>query len=292
MLSGVIAIDKPKGFTSFDVVAKLRGIFKERRIGHSGTLDPLATGVLPVFLGKAARAADILPDPKKRYTAGFAIGFETDTQDISGAVIKTGGKKISRERLEEILPAFSGEISQTPPMYSAVKIGGKRLYQLAREGKTVERPSRSVTVFEIKLDGFDESLQKGVLSVECSKGTYIRTLINDIGEALGSFAAMTSLRRTYSQGFDISDCLSIEAVEEATRSGSAQSLLAPVERCFECYPKMLLDPLAEKKYKNGVLPAAPESLKNGFVRVFGSEFLGICEVSDGALKIYRNFWGD
>lgn len=294
MRCGVIPIDKPQGFTSFDVIAKCRGILKERRLGHSGTLDPLATGVLPVFIGRATRAVDILPDGLKSYRAGFALGYSTDTQDITGTVVRSGGVRVTRRDIEQSLPQFYGKISQVPPMYSAVKVDGKRLYDLARRGVTVERKPREIEVFGLRLTGFDEQTQSGTLEVDCSKGTYIRTLINDIGEALGAFGTMTELRRTYSQGFCEESCVTLEQLEYAARSGCVNELIIPVDSCFREYPAVRLSEKQEKMYKNGVA-LDPERVagaaENGIYRVYGGGFLGIAMV-DGKLRPYKNFWGD
>lgn len=294
MISGVIPIDKPEGFTSFDVIAKCRGILKERRLGHSGTLDPMATGVLPVFIGRATKAIDLLPDHEKRYIAGFKLGYSTDTQDITGETLSTSGVSAAREDLENALPRFMGRIMQLPPMYSAVKVGGKRLYDLARAGKTVERTPREIEVFSLKLTDFDEETQSGGLEISCSKGTYIRTLINDIGEVLGTFGVMTSLRRTYSQGFETGGCVSLEMLEEAARSGRIDELIVPIERCFECYPEIRLDEKLERLYRNGVKLEKRRvgSPEDGRYRVYGKEFLGLGSVGDGVLKTLKNFVGD
>lgn len=295
-MNGVLPIDKPAGFTSFDVIAKLRGILKERRLGHSGTLDPMATGVLPVFVGSATKAADILPDAKKRYEAEFVLGYSTDTQDTTGSVIAKSGVKVSEAEVKSAVLKFSGEIFQTPPMYSAIKVGGKRLYDLARQGKTVERPSRKITVYNIKLLSFDPEAQTGRLAVECSKGTYIRTLINDIGENLGSLGAMSALKRTYSQGFDISSCVDIGTVQYAADSGRISELLIPVENCFKSLPRITLSNKQEKMYKNGVRLEAARvggASRDGLFTAYGETgFLGLCKVSDGEIKVYKNFWSD
>lgn len=293
MISGVIPVDKPSGFTSFDVIAKLRGILEERRLGHSGTLDPMATGVLPVFIGIATKAVDILPDSKKGYTAGFALGFSTDTQDITGEVLIKGEKKASEEEVRKALSGFCGHSLQLPPMYSAIKVGGRRLYELARQGKTVERQPREIEIFDIRLESFDAAAQSGSLSLKCSKGTYVRTLIDDLGKKLGTYAAMTSLRRTYSQGFEISRCVSLDAIQSKKDTGELEDIILAVDSCFECYPKILLSPEQERMYKNGVkldpkrVGGAPEP---GLYRVYGAEFLGLGSVGD-LLKPYKNFWG-
>lgn len=288
---GVLPIDKPEGFTSFDVIAKLRGILKIRRIGHSGTLDPMATGVLPVFIGRATRAIDLLPDNRKSYIAGFKLGFSTDTQDISGRTVKTGGKEASLQELQKILPEFCGEIIQIPPMYSAVKINGSRLYDLAREGKTVERSPRKISIFSLELVEFDPAEQSGIMNISCSKGTYIRTLINDIAKRLGSYGTMTSLRRTYSQGFDISSCLTLSEAQKAADEARLGSLILPIDRCFEFYERLDLNEQDAARYKNGVriLVSKPK----GRYRIYSQDgFIGIGDVLEHELKTVKNFFGD
>ncbi len=293
-MTGVIAVDKPSGFTSFDVIAKMRGILKERRLGHSGTLDPMATGVLPVFIGSATKAADMLSDPEKRYEAGFALGRTTDTQDITGSVVKTSDIRVKREDIEAVLKEFTGEIMQLPPMYSAVKVDGKRLYDIARRGETAERKPRPVTVYKIALTGFDEAAQTGGISVFCSKGTYIRTIINDIGERLGTFACMSALRRTYSQGFKIEECSTLEKIGELSRCGRLDEIITPVDRCFADMPAVKLSEKQEKMYRCGVkldlkrINGAPEK---GRVRVYGAGFLGIASADAGELRSVKSFWG-
>ena len=294
MISGVIPIDKPEGFTSFDVIAKCRGILKERHLGHSGTLDPMATGVLPVFIGRATKAIDLLPDHEKRYVAGFKLGYSTDTQDVTGVTLETSTMRATRGDVERAIPKFVGKIMQTPPMYSAVKVDGKRLYDLARAGKTVDRAAREIEIFSLVLLGFDEDTQSGGLEIACSKGTYIRTLINDLGETLGTLGVMSSLRRTYSQGFDIDGCVSIEALEEAVKAGRAEELIVPVERCFECYPEIRLDEKCERLYRNGVKLECGRvgCREDGRYRVYGREFIGLGVARDGVFKILKNFVGD
>lgn len=291
-MTGVIAVDKPQGWTSFDVCAKLRGIFKTRRVGHSGTLDPMATGVLPVFLGKATGAADLLPNGEKRYEARFKLGYSTDTQDITGETLRTSGKRVTAEMIETALRDFKGEISQLPPMYSAVKVDGKRLYDLAREGKTVERAPRRIEIYSAVLTCFSEGDQSGGLYISCSKGTYIRTVINDLGEKLGTFGVMSELRRTFSQGFDIADCHSIEEIEN---SDNPWNLTRPVESCFESLPRADLSEKQEKMFKSGVrLDVRRVRLtgdcRDGMCRVFGNGFLGLAEIQEGELRIKKSFW--
>ena len=215
-INGIININKPAGMTSHDVVYRLRKLFGIKKIGHTGTLDPDATGVLPMCIGKATRTSDMLTATDKRYTAEVTLGAATDTQDSSGKVIKSADVKdfgITEAKILDTLNEFVGEISQTPPMYSAIKVNGKKLYELAREGKEVERKPRIVTVYSIEPLGFDLENNKFTIDVSCSKGTYIRTLCNDIGEKLGCFAHMSSLKRTASGRFTIDDSYTLEEVE-------------------------------------------------------------------------------
>lgn len=292
-MNGVIAVDKPAGFTSFDVIAKLRGILKERRIGHSGTLDPLATGVLVVFVGKATRAADMIPDQKKRYTAEFKLGAMTDTQDRTGEVVALSDRPAGRAEVLAALKEFQGKITQLPPMYSAIKVGGRKLYDLARQGKIVERAPREVEIFGLELKAYDEESRSGVLDVVCSKGTYIRTLIDDLGRRLGTYGMMTELRRTYSQGFDIKSCATLEEISAAALSGSAESVLTPVDRCFEEYEKITLSPRSARLYKNGVKLLSGEFPEaEGLLRVYSDGFLGIARAENGELRAVRNFFED
>ena len=294
MICGVIPVDKPAGFTSFDVIAKLRGILRERRLGHSGTLDPMATGVLPVFIGRATKAIDILPDGEKRYSAEFAFGYSTDTQDSTGETLEKSGKKASHQDILAALPKFIGRISQLPPMYSAVRVDGKRLYDLARAGKTIERTPREIEVYDVRLTEFDEDTQCGALEIDCSKGTYIRTIINDLGEELGTFGVMTALRRTYSQGFDIDRCLTLSQIEEAAKGGRIDDLIIPIEKCFDCFPPIKFSEKQEKMYKNGVVLNSKRvegaAAADGLCRAYGADFLGIAKVSGGEIKVCKNFW--
>ncbi|MEG2083411.1 MAG: tRNA pseudouridine(55) synthase TruB, partial [Oscillospiraceae bacterium] len=197
-MNGIIIVDKPAGYTSFDVIAKLRGILGERRLGHGGTLDPMATGVLPVFAGNATKAVDFLPDETKRYTATVRLGILTDTGDITGTITEKSDKNCTLQELECALCSFVGAQKQVPPMYSAIKKDGKRLYELARKGKTVEREPRNIEITELRLVDFDESVREFAIDVLCSKGTYIRTLAEDIAASMGLVAALCALRRTMS----------------------------------------------------------------------------------------------
>lgn len=298
-MNGIVVINKEKDWTSFDVVAKLRGIFHEKRIGHGGTLDPMATGVLPVFVGKSARACDILPDDKKEYKAGFRLGKTTDTLDVTGKVLTEKESLCTKNQLETTAMEFVGDIKQIPPMYSAIKINGKKLCNLAREGIVVERPAREVTITQIDILSFDEQTQTGEMYVKCKKGTYIRSLIDDIGQALGVGAVMTSLERTYSAGFDISQSFSLSQIEEIAKNGDVESILMNVEKAFDktYTAKISLNERLTHLYKNGVkLTISQDGIQytkgDGEILVYGfdGDFLGLGRDEDGTLKSVKNFY--
>lgn len=251
-MNGIICVNKPQGFTSFDVIAKLRGIMKIRRLGHGGTLDPMATGVLPVFVGTATKACDIMPDNTKSYRAGFKLGQVTDTQDITGEVITSTDMPVSRDALEAVIPDFLGDIMQLPPMYSAVQVNGQRLYDLARQGVEVERTPRQIHVDRLILTEYNENNREGVLEIFCGKGTYIRTIINDIGEKLGCGGIMTSLVRTSSGGFTLDECFTMEEIQQAADENRLEELVLPIERVFTSLPKLKLNEVQTRMYKNGV----------------------------------------
>ena len=293
-LCGMIPVYKPEGWTSFDVVAKLRGILHIRRLGHGGTLDPMAVGVLPVFVGKAAKACDILPDSDKAYEAGFRLGIVTDTQDITGKILSQSDRAVLRTEVEAALGAFRGEIMQLPPMYSAVKVGGKRLYELAREGKEAERQPRKITVYEAELKEYDERSREGKLYISCSKGTYIRTVIHDLGAALGCGGAMTSLCRVRAAGFKLEECFTLEEI--AARP--IEEVLMPLERVFGGLRRVRLNEHCTRMYKNGVKLSSsqigmPRSYDRDFC-VFGAEgeLLGIAHIrsSEDEARAVRNFY--
>lgn len=239
-LTGILLMDKPQGFTSHDVVAKLRGILHTRKIGHGGTLDPLATGVLPVFVGGATKAADFAAAQDKEYVAGFTLGYCTDTQDATGETLQTSGRRAAREEVERALAQFRGPQQQVPPMYSAVKVNGQKLYDLARKGKEVERPARDIIVHEAVLLDFDEAAQKGTIRLTVSKGTYVRTIINDLGEALGTLAVMHSLVRTRSGAYALDQCRSFDEVERAMQDGTMPQLMLPTDSLFLEHPVVQL----------------------------------------------------
>lgn len=297
-LNGIICVNKPAGFTSFDVIAKMRGILKMRRLGHGGTLDPMATGVLPVFAGSAAKASEMLPDHDKIYVAGFKLGTVTDTQDCTGKVLSESDKPVSREELDAAAERFKGSIMQIPPMYSAVSVNGKRLYELARQGVTVERKPRPITVYTLDILEYDVEKREGKMKIACSKGTYIRTLINDIGEALGCGGIMTSLERTAACGFSISDCVTLEQLQqEADRGGDFSSFVLPVAEVFGYLPKVHLSAEQERMYRNGIrldIDRVKTDEPNAErYAVYGvSEFIGTAVImpEERLLKVEKNFF--
>jgi len=251
-LNGIICINKPQDFTSFDVVAKLRGMTKTKKIGHAGTLDPMATGVLPLFFGNATRACDRMPDDSKCYIADFRLGMTTDTYDIWGKTLSEQPSFCSADEVEAALGSFRGQIEQLPPMYSAVQINGQRLYDIARQGITIERQPRSVEIKKLKLLSFDKETQSGKLEIDCSKGTYIRSICHDFGEKLGCGCVMTGLVRTRAGMFSLSDCITMEQAQKYADQDDFSEVLLPVEKVFEPLPKIRLNEIQSRKFKNGL----------------------------------------
>ncbi len=298
-MNGVLVIDKPAGFTSFDAVAVLRGLTKQRKIGHCGTLDPNATGVLPVLLGCATRAQDIIPNHDKEYTASAKFGITTDTLDIWGKPTGSCSCDITRGQLENALPPFRGEIMQRPPMYSAIQVSGKRLYDLARKGVEVERESRRITVYTLKLLDFCREDQTALFSVRCSKGTYIRSLIDDIGRSLGCGAVMTGLRRTMACGYTVADAVTVERARSLADSGELSAFVRPVESLFADYRAVYITDRQALRFANGgALDIRRTSLAGSagaseIIRVHrsGGDFigLGVTDLNSGQLKIYKLF---
>ncbi len=250
-MNGVIILDKPAGFTSFDAVAVMRGLAHEKKIGHTGTLDPMATGVLPLLIGRAAKAADLLPDTDKEYMAGFRLGERFDTGDVTGRVIERSPARVSREELLRVLEGFRGDVMQVPPMYSAVSVGGQRLYKLARQGIEIEREARRIHIGALELTEFDENAQSGVLTVACSKGTYIRALIEDIAGAAGTLGVMTSLRRVRACGFTEDDAVALEDLRTLSAGGKLDTVLRPVETLFGDYPAVGVSTAQAARFCNG-----------------------------------------
>ena len=287
-MNGILLIDKPAGWTSMDVCAKLRGALREKRVGHSGTLDPMATGVLVVLLGRATRAAQYAEAQQKTYEAAVRFGVVTDTQDTSGTVLETHAAAVSDAALDAALARFRGEIMQTPPMYSALKVNGQKLVNLARKGREVERKARPVTIYALERTGRTPDGDV-CLRVACSKGTYIRTLCHDLGRALGCGAAMSALRRTRCGAFDIADAHTLDEVLQAAAEGRAEALLLPTETVFDGLPDARLTPAQERAVRCGA--AFSCTLPEGRYRLFGaSGFLALGAVEAGKMRSVKSFY--
>lgn len=287
MPNGILIVDKPDGWTSMDVCAKVRGILREKRVGHGGTLDPMATGVLPLFVGQATRAVEYAENSRKEYMAGLRLGIVTNTQDTSGEVLETHPATAGIRDVEAALERFRGEIDQVPPMFSAVKIHGQKLYDLARKGQEVERKARRVTLYELELlERVSET--DFLIRCLCSKGTYIRTLCHDVGRLLGCGGTLYSLRRTMAAGFGLDRAVSLETVQE-----QGASLLLPTDRFFERYPAYTVpSPKQEARVRNGNPITVPD-LPEGTYRVYGrsGDFLCLSRAGDGVLTSIKNFFG-
>lgn len=287
-MNGIILVDKPCGWTSHDVVGKLRGILRERRIGHSGTLDPMATGLLVVFAGRATRAVEFAEADSKEYIAGLRLGVSTDTQDTTGNVLNTCETLPSKDELIAATNGFLGEISQIPPMYSAIKMNGKKLYELARRGEIVERSPRKVTISKLELVGEDKC--DYILDIHCSKGTYIRTLCSDIGDKLGCGGCMSSLRRVKAGVFSITQAHTMEQIQAAADLGGLDGIIIPVDTLFTDKPKLTVNEFEEKKLRNGNTIKIKSA--DGTYRVYSEsgEFLLLAEVKDNLLKTIKSFF--
>lgn len=289
-MTGIICVNKDKGRTSFSVCAEIRKITSQKKCGHMGTLDPLATGVLPVMLGGATRFLDFYPQSDKGYRARFILGKTTDTLDITGTVTGEYPVNCSADDVKKTLDGFKGVITQIPPMYSAVSVGGKRLYELARRGENVDRPARRVEIKRLELVSSDEKNNEYEIEVLCSKGTYIRTLIDDLGAKLGCGAVMTALVRTFAYGFTLDDCLAVSQLKDAN---AVERFLIPVERALSSYDKITVSPAQSKRFKNGGaldLSRVRNKAKVGaLLRVYSpdKEFLGLGEVRDDELAVKR-----
>ncbi len=289
MPDGIVVVDKPAGWTSMDVCAKLRGALHEKRVGHAGTLDPMATGVLPVFVGQATKAVSFAEDGKKEYLASLRLGLVTDTQDTSGTALCTSDTSgVTEEALRAMLPRFTGELSQIPPMYSAIKIQGQKLYDLARRGVEVERKPRRITIHELELLGCDGN-GDWRLRVLCSKGTYIRTLCHDIGAALGCGGCMSALTRTMASGFALGEAVTLD--EALTR---AEAALRPVDSLFRQHPAYrVADAETERRCRCGN-PIRDADVADGTYRVYGPDgtFLALSRCEGGVLTSVRNFFSN
>ena len=288
MANGIIIIDKPQDWTSMDVCAKLRGMLKTKKIGHAGTLDPMATGVLPVFVGQATRAVSFAESGSKEYVAGLRLGLVTNTQDTSGETLEEHPVTVTAEGLRAVLPCFTGEIEQIPPMFSAIKIGGKKLYELARKGQEVERKSRKITIYELELlEQSDES--EYLLRILCSKGTYVRTLCHDIGQALGCGGCMSSLRRTMAAGFTLADAVTLDEVQS-----QGEALLREVDSLFAGFPAYhIRHAKVEALCRNGNAFTVHDPLPDGTYRVYSMDgtFLCLSQLEGGTMTSLKNFFG-
>lgn len=286
MPTGILIVDKPADWTSQDVVSKLRGVFHEKRIGHGGTLDPMATGVLPIFVGRATRAVEFFESAEKEYIAGLRLGMVTDTQDTTGTVLAQAPVTVTREAVEAALSSFLGAQQQLPPMYSAVKIGGQKLYELARRGREVERKPRDIVLHALELlEGEGEHYS---FRVRCSKGTYVRTLCNDLGQKLGCGGTMESLQRTAAGCFCLSQAVPLA---EVVAHPDPASLLLPIDSLFAHLPAVTLQEKQKKLLWNGAqVPVT--GLKNGQYRVYdpAGGFAALCRAEGGRLKTIKSFF--
>jgi len=289
MANGIISIDKPQGWTSQDVTARLRRVFNTRRIGHGGTLDPMATGVLPVFVGRATRGVEFFEHAEKTYEAVLRFGITTDTEDITGKVLTEQDVSVTEQQLLAALPKFRGDILQVPPMYSAIKVNGQKLYDLARKGREVERQPRPITIYRLELAEFMG--QEARILVECSKGTYIRTLCKDIGEALGCGACMAQLRRVKAGEYTIADSIPLEKLLEESDAGlPVEHYLKTVDSMFRSYPEVRLNEFQERRCRNG--NAFPTNAAPGKYRVYGcgGEFLALCQSDGEVMSTIKSFF--
>lgn len=284
-MNGIVIVDKPQGWTSQDVTARLRRVFGTRRIGHGGTLDPMATGVLPVFVGRATRAVEFFEHAEKTYEAVLRLGLTTDTEDITGEILTQCQPQVTREGLEEALEGFRGEIFQVPPMYSAIKVDGQKLCDLARKGREVERKPRPVTIHELTLGSFDG--REAALKVRCSKGTYIRTLCKDIGQSLGCGGCMAALRRVRAGEYGIGEAVPLQELLETDRP---QAYLREVDTLFAAFPAAVLTANQEKRCRNG--NAFSVKLADGTYRAYGAagEFLMLARVEGGVMSTIKSFF--
>lgn len=287
-MNGILVVDKPEGWTSFDVIAKLRGVLGTRKLGHSGTLDPMATGVLPVFVGPARKAVDLQQDHDKEYLATLLLGRRTDTGDVTGTVLETAAVAVGEAELTQVLPRFVGRQLQTPPMYSAVKVNGVPLYKAARQGVEVERAARPVTIYSLEYRGPCGN-DRYQLAVRCSRGTYVRTLLEDIGAALGVPATMAALRRTRAGAYGLEDSHTLEEVLAAKEAGVLPGLLAPLDSVFGHLPAAQVSREAEARLYNGA-PVYRFGQPDGAYRLYGGEgFLGLGRAEAGTLRAEKLF---
>ena len=284
-MNGIVIVDKPQGWTSQDVTARLRRVFGTRRIGHGGTLDPMATGVLPVFVGRATRGVEFFEHAEKVYETLLRPGITTDTEDITGTVLTRQEVSLTEQQVEAVLPQFRGEILQVPPMYSAIKVNGQKLYELARKGREIPREARPVTIYELTFLGFENGAIR--LRVHCSKGTYIRTLCKDIGVSLGCGGCMEALRRVRAGEYTIADAVPLQ---QLLNSENPEQYLRPVDTMFRNYPMVTLTANQEKRCRNG--NSFSVRLSAGTYRAYSEtgEFLMLSCVEDGVMRTVKSFF--
>ena len=284
-MNGIVIVDKPSGWTSQDVTARLRRVFDTRRIGHGGTLDPMATGVLPVFVGRATRGVEFFEHAEKTYEALLLPGLTTDTEDVTGTVLQKREVSLTEQDVEAVLPRFRGEILQVPPMYSALKVNGQKLCDLARKGKEIARQPRPITIHQLEFLGFQEGMVK--LRVRCSKGTYVRTLCKDIGEALGCGGCMAALRRTAAGSYDLSQAVALQTLLDTQEP---EQYLRPVDTLFSRYPAVTLTPNQETRCRNG--NAFSLALPDGTYRAYSGagEFLMLAKAKNGVMSTIKSFF--
>ena len=284
-MNGIVIVDKPQGWTSQDVTARLRRVFNTRRIGHGGTLDPMATGVLPVFVDRATRGVEFFEHAEKIYEATIRLGLTTDTEDVTGTVLTQKNVEISEQEFLNILPQFRGKIKQIPPMYSALKVNGQKLCDLARKGKEVERQPREIEIFQLECLAFDG--MEARLRVHCSKGTYIRTLCKDIGEALGCGGCMAALRRVTAGEYTIAEAVPLE---ELLESAEPEKYLRPVDSMFRNFEAVTLTANQEKRCRNG--NSFTVNMADGTYRAYAQsgEFLMLAKVENGIMSTIKSFW--
>jgi len=298
MKSGIINVYKEAGYTSFDVVAKLRGILHIKKIGHTGTLDPDAVGVLPICIGKATKVCDMLTNTDKTYVATLLMGVSTDTYDISGTVLDKKEVKVTTEMVEKTIKSFIGEQDQIPPMYSAIKVNGKKLYELAREGKVIERKARRINIYNIEI--IDTNLPRVKMRIDCSKGTYIRSLCNDIGEKLGCYGCMENLVRERVGNFSIDNTIIIEEIQSLMNENRVEEVVLPIDSVFSSYPKIKVKAESQKACLNGaklkfsdlVDGCYNENSRHKYFRLYleNGEFVGIYQKKQNNLVIEKMFY--
>lgn len=296
-MTGIILIDKPQNMTSFSAANRVRRILGVKKAGHTGTLDPMATGVLPIALSNSTRFIELLPVHDKEYLASARLGITTDTLDITGAVLSKSPVSVTSEQLYSAVKKFTGDIMQTPPMYSAIKKDGRRLYDLARQGVEVEREARRVTIHNLDIISFENN--EFTFTVSCSAGTYVRSLCDDIGKILGCGAVMTSLRRTSANGFSVSECITLSELENAVGNNETKKHVKPIDSCFSCYEKITVTEPQAARFHNGgslLLERLKKQYAAGLYRVYSpkNEFLGLGEVRNGedSLFVRRVFVDD